>query len=182
MKQLFEMQKKAGALIWASWCISRYTSQIEKYFEEAAKQTDKKPKSRARWTKSSYLLLGGFPSQTKLNKHACARAFCHSSFSMHARDIESITQPLQSRQDLHKIQEEDLETFETGKRVIHLKPGYLVRFKDPIPLRDRRSAPRGLRYTTLKRLIQANHIGDLWSCVLIWQSRQQRVYGRWRSG
>jgi len=45
---LFEMQKKAGALIWASWCISRYTSQIEKYFEEAAKQTDKKPKSRAR--------------------------------------------------------------------------------------------------------------------------------------
>ena len=76
-------------------------------------------------------------------------------------DIESITQPLQSRQDLHQIQEKDLETFETGKRVIHLKPRSLVRFKDPIPLRDRRSAPRGLRYTTLKRLIQADHVGDL---------------------
>lgn len=77
-------------------------------------------------------------------------------------DIESITQPIQSKQDLHKIQEEDLEKiFETGKRVIHLKPGSLVRFKDPIHLRDRKSAPRGLRYTTLKRLIQADHVGDL---------------------
>jgi len=76
-------------------------------------------------------------------------------------DIESITQPIQSRQDLRKIQEEDLDTFEKGKRVIHLKPGSLVRLKDPIPLRDRRSAPRGLRYTTLHRMIQANYVEDL---------------------
>ena len=76
-------------------------------------------------------------------------------------DIESITQPIQSRQDLRKIQEEDLDTFEKGKRVIHLKPGSLVRLKDPIPLKDRRSAPRGLRYTTLKRLIQADYVEDL---------------------
>ena len=76
-------------------------------------------------------------------------------------DIESITQPLQSRQDLHKIEEKDLETFETGKRVIHLKPLSLVRFKDPIPLGDRKAAPRGPRYTTLKKLIQADYVGDL---------------------
>lgn len=76
-------------------------------------------------------------------------------------DIESITQPLQSKQALHKIKEEDLETFETGKRVIHLKPGSLVRFKDPLPLKDRRKAPRGLRYTTLRKLIQADYVDDL---------------------
>ena len=76
-------------------------------------------------------------------------------------DIESITQPLDSKQALHKIKEEDLETFETGKRVIHLKPGSLVRFKDPIPLKDRRKAPRGLRYTTLRKLIQADYVDDL---------------------
>jgi len=55
----------------------------------------------------------------------------------------------------------DVEMFETGKRVIHLKPGTLVRFKDPIPLKNRRTAPRGLRYTTLKRLIQAKNISEL---------------------
>jgi len=76
-------------------------------------------------------------------------------------EIESITQPLKSKEDLVKIQMQDTETFETGKRVIHLKSGTLVRFKDPIPLKNRRSAPRGLRYTTLKRLIQARNISEL---------------------
>ena len=76
-------------------------------------------------------------------------------------DVESITQPLQSRRDLQKIREEDWETFEKGKRVIHLKPGSLVKFKDPITLKDRRSAPRGIRYTTLNKLIQADHVEDL---------------------
>ena len=76
-------------------------------------------------------------------------------------EIESITQPLKSKEDLVKIQMQDTETFETGKRVIHLKSGTLVRFKDPIPPKNRRSAPRGLRYTTLKRLIQAKNISEL---------------------
>jgi len=76
-------------------------------------------------------------------------------------EIESITQPLKSKEDLVKIQEQDTETFEIGKRVIHLKPGTLVKFKDPIPLKSKRSAPRGLRYTTLERLIQANHIDEI---------------------
>ena len=76
-------------------------------------------------------------------------------------EIESITQPLKSKEDLVKIQMQDTETFETGKRVIHLKPGTLVRFKDPIPLKNRRSAPRGLRYSTLRKLIQAKNISEL---------------------
>lgn len=76
-------------------------------------------------------------------------------------EIESITQPLKSKEDLVKIQMQDTETFETGKRVIHLKQGTLVRFKDPIPLKNRRSALRGLRYTTLEKLIKATHTGEL---------------------
>jgi len=76
-------------------------------------------------------------------------------------EIESITQPLKSKEDLVKIQMQDTETFETGKRVIHLKRGTLVRFKDPIPLKNRRSAPRGLRYTTLEKLIQVECVSDL---------------------
>jgi len=76
-------------------------------------------------------------------------------------DIESTTQPLKSRQDLEKIEEEDLETFETGKRVIHLKLGSLIKFKDPIPLKNKKAAPRGPIYTTLKKLIQANYVNDL---------------------
>lgn len=75
-------------------------------------------------------------------------------------EIESITQPLKSKEDLGKIQK-DVKTFEAGKRVIHLKPGTLVKFEDPIPLKNKKSAPRGLRYTTLKKLIQANNIAEL---------------------
>jgi len=76
-------------------------------------------------------------------------------------EIESITQPLKSKEDLMKIQDRDTETFKRGKRVIHLKPGTLVKFKAPIPLKNRKRAPRGLRYTTLEKLVQANHIDEL---------------------
>jgi len=76
-------------------------------------------------------------------------------------EIESITQPLKSKEDLVRIQMQDTDTFETGKRVIHLKPRTLMKFRDPIPLKNRRSAPRGLRYTTLEKLIKANNIADL---------------------
>ena len=76
-------------------------------------------------------------------------------------EIESITQPLKSKEDLGKIQMQDAETFEMGKRVIHLKPGTLVKFEDPIRLKNRRSAPRGLRYTTLGKLVQAQNTSEL---------------------
>lgn len=76
-------------------------------------------------------------------------------------EIESITQPLKSKDDLVKIREEDRAGFEPGKRVIHLKPGTLVKFKDPIPLIDKKKAPRSLMYTTLEKLAQAKNIDEL---------------------
>ncbi len=76
-------------------------------------------------------------------------------------EIESITQPLKSKEDLVKIQEKDKETFEAGKQVIHLKPGTLVKFKDPIPLKDRKMAPRNRLYTTLEKLTKANYFEEL---------------------
>lgn len=76
-------------------------------------------------------------------------------------EIDSITQPLRSKEELSKIREEDMKTFESGKRVIHLKPKSLVKFEDPVPLKDKRMAPRALRYTTLEKLIKAHYLEDL---------------------
>ncbi|MCJ7635439.1 type I restriction enzyme HsdR N-terminal domain-containing protein [Candidatus Bathyarchaeota archaeon] len=74
-------------------------------------------------------------------------------------EIESITKPLKSKEDLVKIQ--DIETFEPGKRVIHLKLGTLVKLLDPIPLKNRRFVPKSRFYTTLEKLTQASYIEDL---------------------
>ena len=82
-------------------------------------------------------------------------------------EIESITKPLESKQDLEKIKEEDIRTFEPGKRVIHLKPGTLAKLADPIPLRNKRFVPKARLYTTLKDLIQANQVEDLWEKVTL---------------
>lgn len=76
-------------------------------------------------------------------------------------EIESITQPLKSKDDLVKIREEDKATFEPGKRVIHLKYGTLVKFEDPIPLSSKKKAPRFLMYTRLEKLVQAKNIDEL---------------------
>jgi hypothetical protein len=79
-------------------------------------------------------------------------------------EVDSVTQPLKSKEDAVKrtgIQERDMKMFSAGKRVINLKPGSLVELKDPIPLEDRRSAPRGFRYTSLGKLIEAKRVEDL---------------------
>lgn len=77
-------------------------------------------------------------------------------------EIESITKPLKSKEDLIRIQKTDIETFEPGKRVIHLKPGTLVKLADPIPLKNKRFVPKSRLYTTLEKLTQANYVEDLW--------------------
>lgn len=82
-------------------------------------------------------------------------------------EIESITKPLKSKEDLVKIQETDIETFEPGKRVIHLKLGTLVKFADPIPLKNNRFVPKARLYTTLEKLVQANCVEDLWQKVTL---------------
>jgi predicted type IV restriction endonuclease len=76
-------------------------------------------------------------------------------------EIESITQPLKSKDDLIKISQQDTGGFEVGKRVIHIKPGTLSKFKDPLILKDKKKAPRGLRYTSLEKLIRAKDISEI---------------------
>jgi len=76
-------------------------------------------------------------------------------------EIDSITEPLESKHDISNIREEDLKTFEMGKRVIHLKPGSLVELKDHIPLRNHKLAPRALRYSTLEKLVKAKCVEEL---------------------
>lgn len=84
----------------------------------------------------------------------------HSSV-LYFGEIESITRPLNSKEEVENIQREDLVTFETGKRVIHLKTGSLSRLDDAIPLRNMKTAPRGLRYTTIEKLAKARYVEDL---------------------
>ena len=76
-------------------------------------------------------------------------------------EIDSITKPLKSKDELIQIQEKDRETFETGKRVVHLKPDTLVKFSNPIPLKNKKMAPRGLRYITLEKLIHSTYVEEL---------------------
>lgn len=76
-------------------------------------------------------------------------------------EVESITKPITSKEDIQKIEEKDIENFPSGKRAIHLKQGTLVKLADPIPLKNRRIAPRGLRYTTLEKLINADYAEEL---------------------
>jgi hypothetical protein len=76
-------------------------------------------------------------------------------------EIDRITKPLQSKDELTQIQEKDKSTFVTGKRAVHLKQGTLMKLADPIPLKNNRMAPRGLRYTTLEKLIQSQYFEEL---------------------
>lgn len=76
-------------------------------------------------------------------------------------EVKSITPPLESKEDLVRIREEDAKSFRSGQRVIHLKPGTLIELEDPIPLVNRRSPPRALRYTTLNKLVRAKQVSNL---------------------
>lgn len=75
--------------------------------------------------------------------------------------IESITKPIQSKDELTTIQEEDMDTFEKGKRVIHLKPGSLIELGNPIPLISKRRGLRGTKYSTLEKIKSAKKLSDL---------------------
>lgn len=76
-------------------------------------------------------------------------------------EIESITKPIQSKDELTTIQEEDMDKFETGKRVIHLKPGSLIELRNPIPLKSKRRGLRGPKYSTLEKIKTAQELSDL---------------------
>ena len=76
-------------------------------------------------------------------------------------EVELITKPITSKEDLKRIEEKDVASFPYGKRLIHLKQGTLVKLIDSIPLKNKRIAPRGLRYTTLEKLINATYAEEL---------------------
>jgi len=76
-------------------------------------------------------------------------------------EIESITKPIQSKDELTIIQEEDMDKFETGKRVIHLKLGSLIELRNPIPLKSKRRGLRGPKYSTLEKIKTAQKLSDL---------------------
>jgi len=76
-------------------------------------------------------------------------------------EIDKITNPIKSRQEIGMIQDQDMNTYEQGKRVVFLKPNSLVKFVDPIPLSDRHKAIRGIKYTILEKIITAKRVEDL---------------------
>jgi len=76
-------------------------------------------------------------------------------------EIESITKPLQSLEEVKLIERKDWETFETGKRVIHLKTDSLIELKNPIPLKSKRRGLRGIKYSSLEKMIKAEKLSDL---------------------
>ncbi|WGM90159.1 MAG: type I restriction enzyme HsdR N-terminal domain-containing protein [Candidatus Bathyarchaeum tardum] len=102
----------------------------------------------------------------KLGKNRAPKYFAlyigrPKSSVMYFAEIETITQPLKSKEDIKKISKEDLDTFKAGKQVIHLKPNSLYKLEDPIPLINKKVAPLGHKYTTLEKFIKANSISDL---------------------
>jgi len=89
-------------------------------------------------------------------------------------EVESITEPLKSEADLAAAGLKNIEAFEHGKRVIILKPGSLMEFKDPVPLKSNRFVPKSRLYTTLDLLVRANRIEDLWEKATL-ESHLERI-------
>lgn len=76
--------------------------------------------------------------------------------SFNIRRIEPITQPSKTREDVERIIKKDLETFATGKQVIHTK-----RLKKPeysMQLDNIGDPPLVLKCVTLKKDLEANSI------------------------
>jgi predicted type IV restriction endonuclease len=103
----------------------------------------------------------GFVSMNKQVPYFALYVGKPESSVLYFGEVESITKPIKSKEDIKRIEEKDIDSFPTGKRAIHLKPQTLVKLKDPIPLKNKRVAPRGIRYTTLEKLIKANNTEEL---------------------
>ncbi len=84
-----------------------------------------------------------------------------SSSILYFAEIDRITEPIQSREDLDKFSREDTETFRTGTQLIYLKHGTLKQMTDPIPLKDRKKGLRGMAYSTVKRIAAATDMDGI---------------------
>lgn len=77
-------------------------------------------------------------------------------------EIDHITNPFSSKEEIKNIEDADKDTFSPGKQVVYLKENSLIKLLDPIPAGSRGSAPQGLRYTTLEKIKKAKDTEELW--------------------
>lgn len=77
-------------------------------------------------------------------------------------EIDHITNPLSSKEEIKNIEDVDKDTFSPGKQVVYLKENSLIKLLDPIPAGSRGSAPQSLRYTTLEKIKKAKDTEELW--------------------
>jgi len=81
---------------------------------------------------------------------------------LYVGEVERLTPPLATKTDVVGIEEQDLESFEPGKRVVWLKAGSLRKLSDPIVVEGSASAPYSSRYTTFREFVAAKTTADLW--------------------
>ncbi len=77
-------------------------------------------------------------------------------------EIDYITNPFESKDEIKNIEEADKTTFSPGKQVVYLKKDSLVKLSDPIPAGPRGSVPFSLSYSTLDKLKSARNTKELW--------------------
>lgn len=76
-------------------------------------------------------------------------------------EVDSIIGPIKSKDEIDFIEEKDKSTFKPGTSLIRLKPESLIKFKDPIPLKNKRNGLRNIKYTKLSKLIKAKYLEDV---------------------
>ena len=78
-------------------------------------------------------------------------------------EVYGISNKLETKDDdiIKFIDDSDKNTFAPGKRLICLKPGTIVRFKDPISGEKSEIRMQNCKYTSLNRLLNAESLNDL---------------------
>ena len=77
-------------------------------------------------------------------------------------EIEKITEPINSLEEISdKIDNQDFDTFAKGKQVVWLNPNSLRNFIDPAPLVNYKIGLRGIKYSSVEKIIKAKKITDL---------------------
>lgn len=77
-------------------------------------------------------------------------------------EVDYITKPFESKEEIRNIEDADKDTFSPGKQVVYLKKNSLVKLSDPIPAGPKGSVPYNLHYTTLGKFKSAKTTKELW--------------------
>ncbi|MCL4340144.1 MAG: type I restriction enzyme HsdR N-terminal domain-containing protein [Thaumarchaeota archaeon] len=80
-------------------------------------------------------------------------------------EVDHITEKINSKDDdeIKFIDDEDKNTFKPGKRLICLRPGTIVKFKDPIHFEKAENALRKPRYIKLSKLLNGKSLEDVYN-------------------